>query len=83
MKGFTEGLKNLKFPKEEVERIAKLRAKKALGCNKNKPQLKMLSVTDKNIPELSGRMCSGCKCNISILIRQDIKICECWKNIRF
>ena len=83
MKGFTEGLKNLKFPKEKVERIAKLRAEKAMECIKNKPQLKMLSVTDKNIPKLSGRMCSDCKCNISILIRQDSKICECWKSIRF
>lgn len=36
-------------------------------------------VEDKNIPELSGKMCSLCGCTSSYKLRQSIKPCEFWK----
>lgn len=36
-------------------------------------------VQDKDIPELSGKMCSFCGCTSSYKLRQTIKPCEFWK----
>lgn len=36
-------------------------------------------VTDKDIPELSGKICSMCSCTSSYKLRQSIKPCEFWK----
>ena len=36
-------------------------------------------VTDKNIPELSGKICEKCGCVESYKLRQSIKTCEFWK----
>ncbi|PIF44300.1 hypothetical protein CLU96_1241 [Chryseobacterium sp. 52] len=36
-------------------------------------------VTDKDIPDLSGKICSLCGCTSSYKLRQTIKPCEFWK----
>ena len=36
-------------------------------------------VTDKHIPELSGKICSNCGCVESYKLRQSVKLCEFWK----
>lgn len=36
-------------------------------------------VNDKDIPELSGKICSLCGCTSSYKLRQSIKQCEFWK----
>lgn len=36
-------------------------------------------VNDKDIPELSGKICSLCGCTSSYKLRQSIKKCEFWK----
>ena len=36
-------------------------------------------VTDKHIPELSGKICGKCGCVESYKLRQSIKPCEFWK----
>lgn len=37
-------------------------------------------VKDKDIPELSGKICSACGCTSSYKLRQSIKPCEFWKS---
>ena len=36
-------------------------------------------VTDRDLPELSGKICSLCGCTSSYKLRQSIKKCEFWK----
>lgn len=62
-------------------KIAKLRYDKhCKSCEHNVPDpVKSMHEIDKNIPEISGRMCSHCGgCVLSFKLRQGIKKCEFW-----
>lgn len=49
------------------------------GCKYNKKaSIKALSLSDEN-EIISNRICGKCWCPLPSLLRQDIKICELWK----
>jgi RNase P subunit RPR2 len=39
----------------------------------------LLKVEDKDVPELSNKMCADCGCVLSYKNRQSLKICEKWQ----
>lgn len=62
-------------------KIAKLRYDMyCRSCKHNaEDPVKSMHETDKEIPEISGRMCSHCGgCVLSFKLRQDVKKCEYW-----
>jgi hypothetical protein len=49
------------------------------GCKHFKEEpVDFLRVEDKDVPELSGKMCGACGCTLSYKIRQNIKPCKEW-----
>lgn len=52
-----------------------------LNCPSNvEDPVESMHVEDKQIPGLSGRMCSDCGCTLSFKTRQNIKPCSKWKS---
>lgn len=74
------GFENFKNPTQQVESLAKDRAKTCIGCPLfvDEP-VDFLRVTDTRIPELSDKMCDGCGCTLSYKTRQSIKPCDKWQ----
>lgn len=90
MKRFIKGVKNinkvmegkyyLENPNEEVEAIAKERAEVCFDCEHFKDEpIEWLKVTDKNIPELSGKFCGDCFCVLSYKTRFLKEKCDKWQ----
>jgi len=73
------GMHNFRNPILEIERLAESRKDQCLGCEfyVDEP-IKFLRVEDKNIVELSNKMCDDCGCTLSYKLRQSIIKCKKW-----
>ncbi len=73
------GMHNFRNPVLEIERLAESRKDECLACEFyiDEP-IKFLSVEDKNIVELSNKMCDDCGCTLSYKLRQSITKCKKW-----
>lgn len=79
IKPIQEGKNNFINPKPLIEQNALKRAEKCLECkNYSDEPIDMFKVVDERVPELSKKMCDGCGCPLSYLLRQNIKICKKW-----
>jgi len=74
-----EGMHNFKHYDIDIELLAMDRAKECIGCEMfiDEP-IDFLRVIDKNIPELSNKMCDECGCTLSYKLRQSISKCSKW-----
>jgi hypothetical protein len=74
------GKENFNNPIKEVEDLARERLETCKGCPffVDEP-ISFLSVTDINIPELSGKICDECGCTASYKLRQSKSKCKYWK----
>jgi hypothetical protein len=74
------GMKNFKFPKQEVEILAKQRTDTCIYCEKCTDEpIPIFRVEDENIKILSNKICNDCGCTLSYKTRQSLKKCERWK----
>jgi hypothetical protein len=75
-----EGMRNFKHNILDVELLAFDRAKECTMCEfyVDEP-ISFLKVKDKNIPELSEKMCDICGCTLSYKTRQSIEKCSKWQ----
>lgn len=73
------GIHNFKHPNIDVELLAIERTKECLFCEffVEEP-IDFLKVIDKNISELSNKMCDECGCTLSYKLRQSKTKCEKW-----
>ena len=78
-KAIEEGTRNFYKPKEEIEDLARERLKDCSDCLVE-AKTKLLSVKDKRIPELSGKVCKHCGCIAAFKFRQSIEKCDKWQN---
>lgn len=79
---YLEGKHNFNNPVEEVEALAKERAKICIGCRYFKTEpIEMFRVVDERIPELTNKSCGLCGCIESYKLRQSIKVCKKWANL--
>lgn len=76
---FFEGKFNFENENIDVELLATERKDSCLGCEfyEDEP-IDSLKVEDKNIPELSNKMCSDCFCTLPYKLRQSINKCKKW-----
>lgn len=76
---FEQGKNNFEFPTPCIEKKAIERLAICKDCEffQDEP-IKEFRVTDKNIPEFSGKYCDDCGCTLSYKSRQNIEICEKW-----
>lgn len=75
-----EGMTNYSKNIPSVEEKAKARFSKCSGCKNNVIEpIKMFRVKDERITKSSDKMCDGCGCSLTYLIRQDLKICKFWE----
>jgi len=74
------GIRNFKHYDLDVELLAIDRMYHCAGCEffVDEP-IDFLKVTDKNIPELSEKMCDICGCTLSYKTRQSIEKCSKWQ----
>lgn len=76
---FEVGKNNFEQPILCVEKKAEDRLEICKKCvNFVEEPIEFFRVEDKNIPELSNKMCNECGCTLSYKIRQDLKICKLW-----
>lgn len=75
-----EGIRNFNNPVLEIERLAESRKDECIVCDfyVDEP-IKFLRVEDKNIVELSNKMCDECGCTLSYKTRQSITKCKKWQ----
>jgi len=75
-----EGFSNFRNPVLEIERLAINRMDTCIGCEfyVDEP-ISFLKVKDKNIPELSEKICDECGCTLSYKLRQSKEICNKWE----
>jgi len=75
------GMRNFKHVDIDVELLAMDRAKECTGCEMfvDEP-IDFLRVEDKNIPELSNKMCDECGCTLSYKLRQSKTKCKKWQD---
>lgn len=73
------GIRNFNSIDIDVELLAMDRTKECLMCNDfvDEP-IDFLKVEDKNIPEISNKMCNECGCTLSYKLRQSKTKCEKW-----
>lgn len=73
------GMHNFRNPVLEIERLAENRMNECSGCEffQTEP-ISFLRVEDKNIVELSNKMCNECGCTLSYKLRQSITKCKNW-----
>jgi len=76
-----EGIYNFNNLDLDIDFLAIDRSKECIFCDMfvDEP-IDFLKVTDKNIPELSGKMCDECGCTLSYKLRQSISKCEKWQD---
>lgn len=73
------GMHNFKHHDLDVELLAKERSDECEKCEMNVEEpIPFLRVEDKNIPELSNKMCDECGCTLSYKLRQSITKCKKW-----
>jgi len=74
------GIHNFKHYDIDIELLAIDRAKECTGCEMfiDEP-INFLRVIDKNIPELSNKICDECGCTLSYKLRQSISKCSKWQ----
>ena len=76
LRAIIQGFKNYNFPDEEVERIAKERARICAGCefaDHNHPFKLMLE--DGRTENIKGLGCQICHCLLSAKVRQFLQSC--------
>lgn len=75
------GYHNFNHTNIDVELLAEERKNTCLNCPffVDEP-IKFLKVTDKNIPELSGKMCDECGCTLTYKLRQSLIKCNKWQH---
>lgn len=79
---FLEGKNNFDNPTEYFEQLAIKRAAVCLGCPLMKVEpIEQFQIIDIRIPELSKMMCGDCYCELPLKTRQNIKVCDNWKNL--
>lgn len=73
------GIRNFKNIDIDIELLAIDRTKECLMCDDfvDEP-IDFLKVEDKNIPELSNKMCDECGCTLSYKLRQSKTKCKKW-----
>lgn len=74
------GVYNFKHFDIDIEFLAIDRSKECVGCEMfvDEP-IDFLKVMDKNIPELSNKMCNECACTLSYKLRQSKTKCIKWQ----
>lgn len=74
-----EGVRNFNTIDMDVELLAKERTGVCVDCIffVDEP-ISFLKVKDKNIPELTDKMCDDCGCTLSYKIRQSLIKCDKW-----
>jgi len=78
---YKEGKKNFKSGSVAWDEKAKERLKICLGCEHfNKEPISFLRIKDERIPEISGKMCGDCGCELPYKLRQSISLCEKWNS---
>lgn len=76
-----DGVTNFNNPTEEIEELASIRSATCVTCpNYQDEEIKLLQVTDNNIPQLSNKKCNKCGCILSYKLRQLTDKCEFWKD---
>lgn len=74
IKSILSGWKHYLFTEPKIERMAQRRAEFCRHCQYNK--LSTIDIiTDKKIPELSGRHCGECMCPLSTKLRSKFEEC--------
>lgn len=74
------GMRNFKHTDLDVELLAIERLEICKGCEFfGKEPIDFLRVEDKNIPELSKKMCDECGCTLSYKLRQSKTKCIKWQ----
>ena len=75
------GMRNFKHTDIDIELLAMDRAKECTVCEMfvDEP-INFLRVEDKNIPELSNKMCNECGCTLSYKLRQSKTKCKKWQD---
>ena len=76
-----EGIYNFNNSDMDIELLTFDRLQVCLDCEMfvDEP-IDFLKVTDKNIPELSNKICDECGCTLSYKLRQSISKCEKWQD---
>lgn len=76
---FLEGKFNFENTNIDIELLAIDRTKECLMCDDfvDEP-IDFLKVEDKNIPEISNKMCDECGCTLSYKLRQSKTKCKQW-----
>ena len=76
---FFEGKFNFENENLDIELLASERKEICLTCNDYEDEpIESCRVTDKNIPELTNKMCGECFCTLSYKLRQSITKCDKW-----
>lgn len=77
---FFEGKFNFENENIDIELLASERKEICLSCNDYEDEpIESCQVTDKNIPELTNKMCGDCFCILSYKLRQSIIKCKKWQ----
>lgn len=74
-----DGVENFNNPVIEIEELANIRTQTCVSCpHYVDEEIKMLQITDKLQPQLSGKKCNLCGCILSYKTRQLIDKCSKW-----
>lgn len=77
---FFEGKFNFENSNIDIELLAIERKETCISCEMYEDEcIESFQVEDKNIPELSNKMCGDCFCILAYKLRQSIKKCNKWK----
>lgn len=77
---YLEGKHNFENENIDIELLASERKDICLKCPLYEDEhYEACQVTDKNIPELTNKMCGKCFCILAYKLRQSIEKCELWK----
>lgn len=74
-----DGVTNFNQPSQAIEELAKHRSLTCVTCpNYQDEEIKLLHVTDINLPILTGKKCGACGCILSYKLRQVQDKCVKW-----
>lgn len=76
--GFFIGFWRFLFKNVKTEMRAKRRAAICFGCP-HREKMRVEIIKDKKITNISAFCCELCGCRLSILVRQDKKLCDAGK----